>query len=324
MDSLKNKITGLPPITVGDHHYLPTQAVTDAVAAFLFPDHADQMDEVTYQQVVETAVSICHTLGYKQIELKPPDVPLSNRGRYWLMNPSAENVVEETNFDDLEPLCGSSGMAELLEDGLLLDARLTPLDLEEVTRQHFKIPVLGSEAVIDLMHKAVNSDWPNDYKGLWHDILGMCRMIGRDVGSNERHFQVIIQGVGRRRKWDFKATIKQDNAGDPFMYIDLRGVHGKQEKKDHLFKLGHVVMTLGASELGINLMPYITRHVTGDWEHLDAYDQRQNKQALKNGERIFTSFEIPVSDAEDAWVQTIFIITEWDRSLTTVMCASEY
>jgi hypothetical protein len=35
----------IAPITVGD---LSTQAVTDAVSAFLFPDHADQMDEVTY------------------------------------------------------------------------------------------------------------------------------------------------------------------------------------------------------------------------------------------------------------------------------------
>ncbi|MCZ7671790.1 MAG: hypothetical protein M5U34_34005 [Chloroflexi bacterium] len=155
-------------------------------------------------------------------------MPLSNMGRYWLMNPPDENKVEEANFDDLEPICGSSGMVELLEDGLLLDARLSPLDLEEVTRQHFKIPVLASDAVIDLMHKAVHSDWPNDYKGLWHDILGMCRLIGRDVDHHERHFQVIIQGVGRRRKWDFKATIRQDNVGDPFIYIDLRDVHGKR------------------------------------------------------------------------------------------------
>ncbi len=324
MDSLKNKITGLPPITVGDHHYLLTQAVTDAVAAFLFPDHADQMDEETYQQVVETAVSTCHMLGYKHVELKPPDVPLSTMGHYWLMNSSDENVVEEASCDALEPICGSSGMVELLEDGLLLDVRLSPLDLEEVTRQHFKIPVLASEAVIDLMHRAVNSDWPNDYKGVWHDILGMCRMIGRDISNNERHFSVIIQGVGRRRHWDFKAIIKQENVGDPFIYIDLRGAARKLEKQNHLFELGHVVMTLGASDLGIDLLPYVTRHVTGDWAHMDAYDQRQNKYALKNGERIFTSFEISVSDVEDAWVQTIFIITEWDRSSTTVMCASEY
>lgn len=263
---------------MGDYHYLPIQAVTDAVAAFLFPDYADQMDEETYQKVVETAVSTCHALGYEHVELKPPDVPFSKLGCYWLINPPDE-AVEETNIDDLELICGSSGMAELLADGLLLDARLSPLDLEEVTRQHFKIPVLASDTVIDLMHKVVGSDWPNDFKGLWHDILGMCRMIGRDASQNERHFQVIIQGVGRRRKWDFQAMIKQDNVGDPFLYIDLRDARGKQEKKGYLFELGHVVMTVGASELGINLMPYITRHVTGDWVHLDPYGDQDKTGA---------------------------------------------
>ncbi len=323
MDTLKNKITSLPTISVGKHSYLPCQAVTDIVAAFLFPEHGDQMNEVTYQQILETAVSTCQTLGYQQIELMPPNVTLSEMGQYWLMNPPpAEAELEEFPAEELI-IAGSGGMVEMLEDGFLIDARLGLLDVAEVSRQHYKIPVLASEDVINLMHKAVNSDWPNDYKGVWHDICGMCRMTGKDVG-NERHFKVIIQGVGRRKTWDFKATIQQDATGVPYLYFDLKGAYGREEKKGRKFELGHLLMTSGAAELGIDLMPYVERHVIGDWQHLDSNDRRQNQLALKDGERIFTSFEIPFSNEDNDWTETIFIITEWDRVQTTVMLAREY
>jgi len=94
MIQLEDQITQLTTITIDNQSYLPFEAVTDTVAAFLFPNHTDQMDEVTYQQVVETAVMTCHALGYKHVELKSPNVPFSNMGRYWLMNPPDENMAE--------------------------------------------------------------------------------------------------------------------------------------------------------------------------------------------------------------------------------------
>jgi hypothetical protein len=91
--------------------------------------------------------------------------------------------------------------------------------LDEVTRQHFKIPVTTSDGVIDLMHQAIASDWPNDYRGIWHDLLGMCIAGGKDMNGGGRLFTVIIRGLGRRRYWQFKATVQQDNTGAPFLYI---------------------------------------------------------------------------------------------------------
>ena len=45
MTTLEDKIFGLPTIIIDNRTYIPYQAVTDTVAAFLFPNHVDEMDE---------------------------------------------------------------------------------------------------------------------------------------------------------------------------------------------------------------------------------------------------------------------------------------
>jgi hypothetical protein len=140
---------------------------------------------------------------------------------------------------------------EALQDGHLLDAghpagaRLGHLGLEEVTRQHFKIPVTASDGLVDLLHRAVGSNWPNDYRGLWHDVCTMCIAGGQDVSPTERRFAVIIRGLGRQRTWQMRALLKQDHAGAPYLQISL----AEDKDREQLFKLGHVVMTPGAAAL---------------------------------------------------------------------------
>jgi hypothetical protein len=84
--------------------------------------------------------------------------------------------------------------------------------------------------------------------------------------------------------------------------------------------LGKVVATPGAlkllSEMGEDLFGYITRHATGDWGDLCAFDRRQNEIALRDGYRIFSSYEVPTG--------RVWIITEADRSLTTILLPEEY
>jgi hypothetical protein len=49
MDNLKRQVAALPTLAVNGHHYLSYQAVTNRVAAFLFPDQASsQIDARTY------------------------------------------------------------------------------------------------------------------------------------------------------------------------------------------------------------------------------------------------------------------------------------
>ena len=88
------------------------------------------------------------------------------------------------------------------------------------------------------------------------------------------------------------------------------------------FPSGHVVMTAGVDELvrqgWLNPSQYLRRHLSGDWGNLCNDDWRQNDAALKSGEdRLFSSYEV-TPDLK------LWIITEWDRSVTTLLLPSEY
>jgi len=252
MENLKSNLAALPTKMVDGRQYLSYQAVTDTVAAFLFPhSRADQMEADAYQRVLETADTLCRELGYREVvKLTPPDVTLSDMGLYWAVEPESPPQLDTQP----EPVVihAGPGRVEMLKEGQLLDARLSQLGLDEVTRQHFKIPVTASDSVIDLMHRAVASAWPNDYRGIWHDLLGMCIAGGKDNGLNERLFTVIIHGLGKRLYWRFKAQLQQDNSGSPFLYISLADEATVADRQ--MFPLGHVVMTPGAAALGVDFV----------------------------------------------------------------------
>jgi hypothetical protein len=84
--------------------------------------------------------------------------------------------------------------------------------------------------------------------------------------------------------------------------------------------LGKVVATPGAlkllSEMGEDPFGYITHHATGDRGDLCAFDRRQNEIALRDGYRVLSSYEVPVG--------RVWIITEADRSVTTILLPEEY
>ena len=86
------------------------------------------------------------------------------------------------------------------------------------------------------------------------------------------------------------------------------------------FPLGKVVATPGALEVllevGVNPLSYLARHQSGDWGDLDEEDRRENERSLKHGWRIFSSY--PVGE------KVIWIITEANRSVTTILLPEEY
>ncbi len=60
---------------------------------------------------------------------------------------------------------------------------------------------------------------------------------------------------------------------------------------------GEAVVTCGVDALvqqgQLNPMPYLHRHLNGDWGDLDDYDKRQNDAALESGEdRLFSSYQV--------------------------------
>ena len=87
------------------------------------------------------------------------------------------------------------------------------------------------------------------------------------------------------------------------------------------FPLGKLICTEGAAELitrlKIKIMNLIGRHITGDWGDIDDEDVHTNNCALLHGDRLLSSYNIdPVSK--------LWIITEADRSRTTILLPSEY
>ena len=88
-----------------------------------------------------------------------------------------------------------------------------------------------------------------------------------------------------------------------------------------LFPLGRLVATPGALALlrraGEDLLPaLLERHRSGDWGEVPEEDAQENEFSVRYGFRILSSYRVA---GERLW-----IITERDRSATTLLLPSEY
>jgi hypothetical protein len=85
------------------------------------------------------------------------------------------------------------------------------------------------------------------------------------------------------------------------------------------FELGRIVTTKAANETisqeEIHLA--LTRHQSGDWGNVCKEDWETNDQALNGDDRILSSYKS--TDGTKFW-----IITEHDRSVTTVLLPDDY
>ena len=84
--------------------------------------------------------------------------------------------------------------------------------------------------------------------------------------------------------------------------------------------LGKVLATPGALQLlrdaGEDPSGYLARHVSGDWGELDAHDRRANERSLERGWRVLSSYTVGEG--------RVWVITEADRSVTTILLPDEY
>ena len=85
------------------------------------------------------------------------------------------------------------------------------------------------------------------------------------------------------------------------------------------FSLGQIVATPHALTAihSEEILNALLRHVQGDWGTLDAHDWAENERALKTGGRLFSQYHS---------IQNVkfWIITEADRSVTTVLLPEDY
>lgn len=89
-----------------------------------------------------------------------------------------------------------------------------------------------------------------------------------------------------------------------------------------LFPMGQIVATPAVADHfaahGVSPLEYLGRHVRGDWGDVPPEDAAANVASIERGTRILSSYKV-ASDSESVW-----IITEADRSSTTLLFPSEY
>jgi len=96
----------------------------------------------------------------------------------------------------------------------------------------------------------------------------------------------------------------------------------QETTKTPLFPLGQIVATPGAlaalGKAGQTPLEFLTRHVRGDWGELCEEDRKENQLSLEHGFRLLSSYRISSGDTK------VWVITEADRSVTTLLLPEEY
>jgi hypothetical protein len=88
-----------------------------------------------------------------------------------------------------------------------------------------------------------------------------------------------------------------------------------------LFPLGLVVGTSGGvralEEAGQGPQEFLDRHIQGDWGEVPEADKHENDYAVQHGFRILSAYTTTAGDR-------IWVLTEADRSATTILLPHEY
>src|SRR4029453_15119249 len=87
------------------------------------------------------------------------------------------------------------------------------------------------------------------------------------------------------------------------------------------FPPGDIVATPGAldalREAQQEPLELLRRHQQGDWGDLDEEDKAENEFSLEHDLRLLSAYTLPTQ-------VKIWVITEWDRSVTTLLLPAEY
>lgn len=90
---------------------------------------------------------------------------------------------------------------------------------------------------------------------------------------------------------------------------------------------GRVVATPGALEVATPeyLTRCLKRHLSGDWGCVHPEDKARNDEAARDGLRVMSAYPIDPDKPSKGWGEnTLWIVTESDRSVTTFLLPNEY
>lgn len=136
--------------------------------------------------------------------------------------------------------------------------------------------------------------------------------------------------AGQYGEKDTQRSMFNHNTNNKETDMNTQANHEQQQKQEPAqgasskacFTLGATVATPAAiavlEENGVSFISLLARHVRGDWGRVCPEDAEANVQALLHGSRIMSVY--PIGNAcVDVWV-----ITEADRSATTILLPSDY
>lgn len=93
------------------------------------------------------------------------------------------------------------------------------------------------------------------------------------------------------------------------------------------FSLGQCVATPGAlaalQAAGISPQHLLSRHAQGDWGDLSQDDLEANNQALEDGSRLLSAYELPGQD-QKVWIITEAVGDDGQRASSCILMADEY
>ncbi len=94
---------------------------------------------------------------------------------------------------------------------------------------------------------------------------------------------------------------------------------------DRKFELGQTVVTAAVDArmkedkgFAVFVQMSLGRYVQCDWGDTCEEDKQTNEDSLRDGERLLAVYTYRKTG------ETIWIITEWDRSVTTILFPSDY
>ena len=98
----------------------------------------------------------------------------------------------------------------------------------------------------------------------------------------------------------------------------------KTQNEASLFQLGRVVVTAGVQGLldkhelvnALHVNMLLACHQSGDWGDVCSEDAHWNDKAVEDGDRVLSSYKL--------YGEKVWVITEADRSVTTILFPSEY
>jgi hypothetical protein len=116
----------------------------------------------------------------------------------------------------------------------------------------------------------------------------------------------------------FLSVVKQEQK---IFWLKFRRRLEKLNEKQILFPLGKVFLTIGArqalEESNQNAFEFLARHQVGEWGLVCKDDANENELSVKEGFRIMSVYKTILDEK-------IWVITESDRSSTTILKPEEY